>query len=145
MPHLKQIITEELECLCQETSSDFSAVSYRPEQETRLQWRYAFGNRNERYRHMQLKPGLGPGGLTLRTGKPTRWSDRLSYPADLTMECPLMTAELLHAAAAVPIHKGEGIYGVLLVARRSSEAYSDEELAALHKHVQAIQTIFEPA
>lgn len=145
MPVLKKKITSELESLCRATSSDFSALSFRPEQESRIRWRYAYGNRNERYRQMLLKPGLGPGGLTLRTGKPTLWTDRLSCPADITMECPLISAELLHAAAAVPIHKGDTIYGVLLVARRNSDPYSDEELAAIHLHVQTIQSLLDTA
>jgi signal transduction protein with GAF and PtsI domain len=94
---------------------------------------------------MLVKPGIGPGGLSLRTGKPTLWTKLHSSQPILQMECPLIDSERLHAAAAVPIIKGELICGVLLIARQSPAAYDDGELAALHQHAQILKTLIEPA
>ncbi|WP_141334474.1 GAF domain-containing protein [Paenibacillus sp. tmac-D7] len=144
MPAFIQIITGELEALCRATSSDFSALSFAPNHEPRIRWKYAFGNRSERYKQMVVKPGLGPGGLTLRTGKTTRWTDFPAARPGLPMECPLVASELLHAAAAVPITMRETVYGVLLIARRSAEAYADSDIDTLYQHVQTLQSLLEP-
>ncbi|MDQ1909901.1 GAF domain-containing protein [Paenibacillus sp. GD4] len=135
MPQLKHQVTEELESLCRDTCSDFSAISLVQEHETRIRWRYAYGNRNDRYKHMTLKPGVGPGGVALRTGKPASWS------VPLPTDCPLMTAEQLHAATAIPLVRGDQIYGVLLIARRSSGKYGESELTVMSRYMDRIQSI----
>lgn len=131
MPLLNNKITRELESLCRLSSSDFSALAIMQSYEPRVRWKYAFGNRSERYKRMTLKPGAGPAGLALRIGKPVNWDDRVPPNPGFRTECPLMAAEQLRSAAAFPILKENRIEAVLLIARRSTLSYTDSEMTAI--------------
>lgn len=131
MPLLQSIISQRLQSLCQMTSSDFSALAIMEPDGKHVRWRYAVGNRTDRYKQMTLKPGLGPAGVALRTGRTVTWEDRISAGADNSAVLPMMVAEQLRCAAAFPIPSRNGIRAVLLIARRSPDAYIQSEITLI--------------
>lgn len=143
MPVLSHRIEQELESLCRSTSSDFTALSFAEYHDPRIRWKYVFGNRSERYNRMVVKPGLGPAGLALRTGKPAVWSDNPALASQRAIHCPLVSSEWLHTAAAVPLDMGKGVSGVLLAGRRSTQAYQETELTALNESLHTIKALIE--
>jgi hypothetical protein len=128
MPLSDNRIAHELERLCRLSFSDFAALALKSSEEARIRWVHAFGNRSDRYRRMTLKPGTGPAGLAVRIGKPVVWVDTGSAE-EIAGECPLVAAEKLRAAAAIPIKRGSGIDAVLLVGRRLPASYGLGEVA----------------
>ncbi|CAG7641779.1 hypothetical protein PAESOLCIP111_04268 [Paenibacillus solanacearum] len=141
MPLITQQLTNELERFCQTTSSHFAALSLAVPDEQRLRWLYAYGNRNERYKRMGVKPGAGPDGMALRTGKPALWDEQTGLNGKAAGECPLLTAEKLQAAAAIPLIDGHEIAGLLLIARRTPEAYTNQDLIRLQEQLPYLSDI----
>ncbi|MBW7475238.1 GAF domain-containing protein [Paenibacillus oenotherae] len=127
MPLLHSIISQRLESLCRTTSSDFSALAIVEPDGRHVRWRYAYGNRTDRYKQMMLKPGLGPAGVALRTGRPAAWEDRITSSADKSPVIPMMIAEQLRCAFAYPITNRNMICAVLLIARRLPLPYTGSE------------------
>ncbi|CAH1203903.1 hypothetical protein PAECIP111893_02114 [Paenibacillus plantiphilus] len=127
MPLLQSIISQRLESLCHMTSSDFSALAIMDPDGKHVRWRYAYGNRTDRYKQMTLKPGLGPAGVALRTGRPAAWEDRSSSSTDKSPVIPMMVAEQLRCAVAYPIADRDSIRAVLLIARRLPLPYTGSE------------------
>lgn len=94
-------------------------------------WTEASGNRSERYRLFQVKPGRGVAGIALLTGRPVG-SDRHRYADSLRSDdFPLWQAEGLAAAAAVPVLRGDAIVAVLLIGARAPRPYDSAELEQL--------------
>ncbi|MFC6228938.1 GAF domain-containing protein [Paenibacillus allorhizosphaerae] len=138
MPLITQKITNELERLCHKTSSHFAALSLALPNEQRFRWLYAYGNRSERYKRMAVKPGAGPDGLSLRTGKPVLWNEQTDHSGRVMYECPLLTAEKLKTAAVMPLNE---VTGLLFIARRTSEAYTNRELICLQEQLPYLSEI----
>ncbi|WP_248926025.1 GAF domain-containing protein [Paenibacillus hamazuiensis] len=124
-------IIQELERLSHLTSSDLAALSFNTAREPQIRWRYVYGNRSERYKQMVLKPGVGPAGITLRTGQ----SVIGDVHGKTGFDCPFMLSEQLKCAAARPIRRADQIIGVLLFGRRSLLPYQDSDLASLDEEL----------
>lgn len=144
MPIVNNQITRELENMCRLTVSDFSALAIIETNQQRARWRYAFGGRSERYKQMMLKPGLGSAGLALRTGKPVIWDEHAPPNPAIRNECPLMTAEHLRCAAAFPISSEGLIKAVLLVARRTTRSYADNEITTIQNTLHTLIPLIDP-
>ena len=138
MPVIALQIAKELDRLCLQTSSDFASLSLVGFYGQRFQWEYAYGNRNDRYRRMVVKPGAGPDGLSLRTGKPVIWSEQADPNGKISNECPLLAAEQLRSAAVVPLLQGNAVIGLLLTARRSLEQYTNQDVTLIVDHLPNI-------
>lgn len=136
-------ITQALTQLCDLMSSDFAALGLIESDQLRARWRYVVGNRSERYKQMLLKPGIGPAGVALRIGKPVLWDDRVPFLAGLPADCPIITAEQLRSAAALPITKERTIEAVLLVARRSPLPYSMHDVERMSDIMNPLLPIME--
>lgn len=125
MPH-EEAITSELQRVREATSSDFAALALTEEAGSRIGWKYASGSANDRYRRMRLKPGSGIAGLAIRLGRPTV-PDRAAAER-LRQECPVMLAEHLASAIAVPFQTGPERTAVLLVGARRERIYGPEDV-----------------
>jgi len=134
-------ITNELDRLCLLTASDFASLSLAGPNGQRLQWQYAYGNRNDRYQRMVVKPGVGPDGLSLRTGKPVIWHEQDKRSCNLPGECPLLSAEQLQSAAVVPLLQGHTVIGLLLAARRSLTPYTSDDLSLILQELPAMNLL----
>ncbi|GIQ69523.1 GAF domain-containing protein [Xylanibacillus composti] len=136
-------ISQALERLRTLAASDFTGLALL-ESHQKARWRYAAGNRSERYKQMLLKPGSGPAGVAFRIGKPVLWDDRAPSLSGLRADCPLITAEQLHSAVAVPISTGHGIKAVLLAARRSPHPYTVQEVEIIENVSKQLLLFIEP-
>lgn len=121
-------IEAELERLRATLSSDFAAIAWIDDNKGRLRWRFVSGGSNERYRHIEQRPDRGLVGEVLRIGRPVH--------ADATagrqhFESPIMLAERLSAALAVPVHVCNKIRGILLIGERRKRMYGDGEVKTM--------------
>ncbi|HBU84539.1 MULTISPECIES: GAF domain-containing protein [Paenibacillus] len=128
-------IQEMIDGLRLNTSSDFCGLACLSG--TMLRWKYTSGASNERVKRMEMRPGQDLVGTALRTGR-TALSDAQSTGEHTPGRCPLMLAERLVCAIAVPVFQQGSLPGaVLLVGSRLPCAFSPEivrqtEQVAIH-------------
>lgn len=121
-------IEAQLNSLRNITSSDFSALALIDIRKHRIQWRYASGNINDRYKQMMVRPGQGLAGLVIRLGRHMVLDAAMPDVPLKRLEHPIMLAENLHSALAVPITIEREIHGVLLLGSRSIRTFTENEI-----------------
>lgn len=93
-----------------------------------LRWRAAAGAVSERYRRMEERPGTGLSGTVMKIGRPLELQAASLRSARRLQDYPLLIAEELASAYAVPIDVGAGRpAGLLLIGRRGERAFSAAE------------------
>ncbi|MFT4415929.1 GAF domain-containing protein [Fredinandcohnia humi] len=128
MEAIKIQIEHQLHEICTITSSDFSALAKLQQRTQDIYWEYAFGNRNERYKHMVGKPGKGLAGSVIRLGTTMIVDQDSPGFEQLRLQSPIMLAENLQSAVAVPVQCKGKISGILLVGSRFRKKYSIEQI-----------------
>ncbi len=134
-------IEQKLHDLCTNTSSDFSAIAHVDQGNQTIRWEYAHGFTNNRYKNMVIRSGKGLSGSVVRFGTtmildidtPDRQRTRLQYP--------IMLAENLVSAVAVPIHVNGKVDGVLLIGSRTEVKYTTEQIEFLKKVAKEFSTL----
>jgi nitrogen regulatory protein A len=123
-------IQEELNSLCQMTTSDFSGLAWIDQQDNRIRWLYASGNSNERFKQLALKSGRGLAGLVLKLGRPVIIDAGMTVLelSRVQYDYSIMHVEHLHTAIAVPISVYDETRGVLLIGNRSERYYEENVL-----------------
>lgn len=117
-------VQEIMSGLCQNTAGDFCGMAC--VSGSMLRWKYTFGATNERVKRMAMRPGQDLVGTALRTGR-TVMLDEQSSGEYIPDRCPLMLAERLVSAIAVPMFRDGGLpNGVLLVGSRTRCTFSPE-------------------
>ena len=104
------------------TGADLTALAWRDEAGRGIRWVSASGNRNERYKHMLLKPGRGLIGIVFRIGQPIVFDSALPEYQVMRHEYPIILAEQLQSAVLLPVKIGQDTSGVLLLGSRSPQA-----------------------
>jgi nitrogen regulatory protein A len=110
---------------------DFAALALTEDEGRCYQWRYVSGNANQRYKRMVVKRGKGLPGMALLYGKLLVKDMQTAREGEFKVECPLMLAEGLQAAAALPIPSLPVPVGVLMVGSRQPSVYSAGNLQDL--------------
>jgi nitrogen regulatory protein A len=118
---------QEMEQLRTEIDCDFCCLGLLEGEELTLRWKTACGNENERFRNITDRGGRGLTGSVVKVGRAMPL-----YFADLVMsrclhEYPIMTAERLRSAYAVPLMEGRSVKGVMLAGDRWKRVYRPEE------------------
>lgn len=133
MPILQAEIITQLELLRARTLSDFAAVASRQEADRVIRWTCGSGNGNERFLQMKETIGSGMAGWVMRHGRP--FVVRSTEPGAEMMRrsYPIMLAENLYAAAAVPVPGGTDICMALLIGRRTVRDYSAADMQILEQ------------
>ena len=121
-------IKHKLNTLCTGTSSDFVAFAQVNERNQSIHWNYVVGNRNQRYKQMVGKSGKGLSGTVLRFGRIIVVDLNTPDYEKTRLEYPIMLAENLYSAIAVPVYFKDKIDGILLVASRSLKAYTPNQI-----------------
>lgn len=117
-----------LERLRSLTSSDFIAWAPVTGQLKSIRWKYALGSRNDRIQHMRIKKGYGLAGAAVKLERMITLDDTHSDADWLRQHCPVMLAEHLHTAAAIPVKHSAVLTGLLYIGKRTPPGYREEEL-----------------
>jgi nitrogen regulatory protein A len=129
MPASKTCVMEELERIRGLTFCDLAALAWAEHAGNRMKWVSASGHLNDRYKKMIVKPGQGVSGMAIRLGRPFIMDDTPAHSDRLSTECPMMLAEQLVSALAIPLSKGKGdIRGILLLGKRKDACFSKDSL-----------------
>jgi nitrogen regulatory protein A len=90
-----------------------------------VKWHYAAGNSNEKYKRITVRYGKGIAGKVISTGRSMYVDDFPENIAGKALEYPIMLAEGLKHAYAVPIHFKGIPRGVLLIGNRSGQPINE--------------------
>lgn len=119
MNQLEGVISKYLEDLRLRTNADFSAFACQEPEETVIRWKYAVGNKNERFRRIVLRFGKGIAGKVLMSGRPMVLENYEPRQHDDPQEYPILYAEELRSALGVPVFLAGRVKGVLLIGYRN--------------------------
>ncbi|MCS0827520.1 GAF domain-containing protein [Cytobacillus sp. FSL W8-0315] len=92
-----------------------------------VRWHYAAGNSNEKYKRITVRYGKGIAGKVISTGRPMYVENFPEYVAGKALEYPIMLAEALKYAYAVPIHFKGIPKGVFLIGNRSGQPINENK------------------
>lgn len=108
--------------------ADFAALAKVATPGKIARWIGSYGASNTRLARMELRSGLGVGGMAMRLGVPYQAS--ADKNAHMLVECPVMLAERLGTALAVPFTSSTSDLGcgVLLVGRRKPLSFGGDEI-----------------
>jgi nitrogen regulatory protein A len=119
MDTLAGVINKCLEDLRLRTDADFSAFACQEPGETAIRWKYAVGNKNERFRRIVLRLGKGIAGKVWMSGRPMVLENYEPRQHDDPQEYPILYAEELRSALGVPVLMAGRVKGVLLIGYRN--------------------------
>ncbi len=125
------------------TSSDFSAIACIDPITRQIRWQYVSGNKNERYKKMITKPGVGISGKVIRFGKAIIIDENVLDLLQQRLDSPIMLSEDLQSVVAVPVIVDESICAVLLVGSRFVRCYSDSEINSVIETAQKIAILLK--
>lgn len=127
--------------LREEIGCDFCAIGLADSPAHSLRWPVASGHTNERYMNISERPGRGFSATVLKIGRAMPLSMSELVCSRQLQEYPLLLAENLRSAYAVPLYKGLEPTGVLITGERRKRVYRTEErrlIAAAAAQVAAV-------
>ncbi|QJC50952.1 GAF domain-containing protein [Paenibacillus albicereus] len=131
---------EELERLRRELGCDV-AVAGVAAQGGGLRWKAASGAASDRYRIMAERPGRGLAGTVLKVGRPMALQAAELRAGRQLQDYPLLIAEGLCSAYAVPLLASARPSGVLLIGSRSPKAFADADRLAAQAAARRLEAI----
>lgn len=141
MNEMKQY--EPLASICQkilaEFPCDFVGVAIQNHTGPDVRWHYAIGNGNDKYKRITVRYGKGIAGRVISTGRPIEVANFPNGILGKALEYPIMLAERLVSAYAVPIFFQGMPKGVLLVGRRAHIPFQDHERISVQQSVRLLE------
>lgn len=108
-----------------------------------VRWKVVSGNRNDRYKKIILRSGKGIAGQVLRSGRPmTVDCTECKFQYDMK-DFPIMLAESLMSAAAVPVTLNIKVLGILLVGNRSPRTYLSHEIELVSSFAEQLGSLMQ--
>ncbi|MGC5324150.1 GAF domain-containing protein [Brevibacillus sp. SYSU BS000544] len=125
------------------TATDFAAIAWL-DNEQMIRWKYASGNRNDRYKRIVLRFGKGIAGKVMSSGRPMILDSFTPKSGDDPREYPILLAEGLKSIAAVPITTNERVKGVLLVGCRDTRSFEDDVVELVISVAEQLESMLRP-
>ena len=120
-------IKQEMDRLLAHLESDFCTFGLLHTETGELVWKVAAGNLSDRYRHIANRPGKGVSGSVVKVGRGVSLHVSELIAKRELHEYPILLAEKLRSAYAVPVMLDDKVRGVLLVGDRVKRIYRPED------------------
>ncbi len=136
-----QPIVMECNSLIHRLKCDFVGFAIQNQKGPDIRWHYAAGNQNDKYKKITVRYGKGIAGKVISTGSPMmieRFPDQIFGKA---IEYPIMLAEKLVSSYAVPIFHKSSPKGVVLVGRRSTYRFAENEKKMVQEAAKSMEEI----
>jgi nitrogen regulatory protein A len=120
-------------------ATDFVGLAFQNSEGPDVRWHYAAGNSNEKYKKITVRYGKGIAGKVISTGSSITINN---FPENIhgkALEYPIMLAEKLIYAFAVPIFYKGAPKGVLLVGRRTNTPITEDEQNIVRQAAQTLE------
>ncbi|TCJ02390.1 GAF domain-containing protein [Cytobacillus praedii] len=115
------------ESILSKIATDFVGLALQNREGPDVRWHYAAGNSNDKYKKITVRYGKGIAGKVISTGSPITVNNFPDNIYGKALEYPIMLAEKLLYAYAVPIFYKGAPKGVLLVGRRTNKPINEGE------------------
>lgn len=138
MDKMQLTINQCLDELRLQTGADFAAFACQEANEAIIRWKYAAGNRNERFRRIVLRPGKGIAGKVLLSGRLMILENYEPKQHDDPREYPILYAEELKTALGVPVIIQDRVKGVVLIGYRSGCLIQEDVLTFAKKVAEKV-------
>jgi len=142
MEQIKIEIIKQLDNVRNETTSDFSAFATLRQNDQIIQWNYVSGNTNNRYKNMIGRPGKGLAGFVIRADRAMVIDESTPNYLQKRLDYPIMLAENLQAAVAVPVKADNKTVGVLVIGSRTAKTYTSRELKNIDVTAEALASAY---
>lgn len=130
MHERERAIWQSMDQLMTDIKSDFCALGLIEGNERLLVWKWVRGNISDRYMHMTSRPGKGLNGAVVKVGRGMSIHVAELIARRQLHEYPLLLAEKLRSAYAVPLMEGRQVIGVLLTGNRTKRIYGPTDRQA---------------
>ncbi|XID92729.1 GAF domain-containing protein [Paenibacillaceae bacterium WGS1546] len=121
-----------LDKLREEIGSDLSSLAVVDPRDRHTRWRWASGNRNDRYLSIRIRHGQGFEGEVVKVGRALAWNDANGNSGgNLYAGYSILLTERLRSAFAAPVMAGTEVAGILLAGDRGPRAYGNGEREAV--------------
>lgn len=131
------------EGLKKRVSCEFVALALQNEVGPDVRWHYASGNLNDKYKRITVRFGKGVAGKIISSGSPMMLID---FPNDIygkVTDHPIMLAEKLVSCYAVPIFFNSSPKGVLLVGKRETYTFSEDDQDMVKEAASELEQILQ--
>ncbi|MGG4268389.1 GAF domain-containing protein [Peribacillus simplex] len=118
---------------------DFVGLALQNSNGPDVSWHYAAGNRNDKYKRITVRYGKGIAGKVISTGRPMKIEDFPNNILGKALEYPIMLAENLKFAFAVPIQFKVVLKGVLLIGNRTTQPISESDQQTILDAVEKLE------
>lgn len=132
-------IEKECEKILTSMNVDFVGFALKNQEGPDVRWHFAAGNSNEKYKKITVRYGKGIAGKVILTGSPIMISNFPEGISGKALEYPIMLAEKLKNAYAVPILLNSDPKGVLLAGRRSNTQITESEQLTVKQAAKALE------
>jgi nitrogen regulatory protein A len=129
--------------LMKELGCDFVGLAIQNEIGPDVRWHYAAGNANDKYEKITVRFGKGIAGKVISTGSPILIEDFPNNIHGKAIEYPIMLAEKLIAAYAVPLFFETVAKGVLFVGNRGKHLFSETERQRVKRSAHLLEEILK--
>ena len=143
MKEIKELraVIEVCDRLMAEIGCDFVAIALQNEVGPDVRWHYAVGNLNDKYKRITVRFGKGIAGKIISSGSPMMMKDFPNGILGKVTDHPIMLAEKLVSAYAVPLFFNAVAKGVLLVGKRESYTFAEKEQQFVNAASQDLKEI----
>jgi nitrogen regulatory protein A len=134
-------VMEVCDRLRKEVDCDFVALALQNEVGPFVRWHYASGNVNDKYKRITVRFGKGIAGKIISSGSPMMMSN---FPYEIygkVTDHPIMLAEKLISCYAVPLFFNGSPKGVLLVGKRVSYTFYENEQEKVKESAETLEQL----
>lgn len=135
-------IANQCEKILTEMNVDFVGLALQNQEGPDVSWHFAAGNSNEKYKRITVRYGKGIAGKVISTGSSITIKNFPEGISGKVLEYPIMLAEKLVYAFAVPLFINSVPKGVLLVGRRSNIPLTEKEQLTVKQAAIAFESLF---
>ena len=132
-------IDQACERVLSELACDFVGLALQNNDGPDVRWHYAAGNSNEKYKRISVRYGKGIAGKVISTSRPMSLDNFPHNIPGKALEYPIMLAENLLYAYAVPIHFKGIPKGVLLIGKRTKQPISEFEQGLVREAARRLE------
>ncbi|MBB6671764.1 GAF domain-containing protein [Cohnella nanjingensis] len=120
-------VRKQLDLIRRALPCDFCALGLLEREGRTLKWPFVSGNGNERFAGIGESGSGGLSGTVMKVGRAATLRAEELAAARRLHEYPLLIAERLKSAYAVPLRSGGLVTGILLIGDRVLHVYREEE------------------
>jgi nitrogen regulatory protein A len=132
------------ESLMETIRCEFVGLAVYNQQGKELRWKYAIGNRNDKYKRIHVRYGKGIVGQVFRSGSMMIIPSFPDQIVGKATDYPIMLAEQLVSSIAVPVFFHKSPWGVLLSGNRTGrKIYNDKVIEEMQKATHRIEDVLE--